>query len=395
MQPVIVKRKHTRAISRGHPWLYRQAVEERPRALRDGAAVDLVGMDRAFLGRGIWEHRGSVAARVWTVRDDERIDEALFAQRFREARLLRKAAGLPDRTEAYRVVASEGDRMPGVVVDRWGEWLTLTLQTPALEPWLDRLVAALVEAVPARGIYVKDDERSVLVHGAPCPDVLVVREPTLRARVFLEIPGKSGLFTDMREIRATVAPLLAGRSFLNLFAHTGAWSAAAAAAGAKEIVSVDLSGPYLEVAAENVELSAPGYAAHTAVKQDVFEFLSFAEREGHAFDAILIDPPTFSSSHTSGTFNVKDRYRPLVRAALRVLEPRGLLLCATNWRGIAREEFLHLLQDAAEMDGHDLRVLTVHGQPADHPVLPAFPEAAHLQVAVCATAVQPPLPWRP
>jgi 23S rRNA (cytosine1962-C5)-methyltransferase len=92
---------------------------------------------------------------------------------------------------------------------------------------------------------------------------------------------------------------------------------------------------------------------------------------------------------------VKDRYRPLVRAALRLLEPRGLLCCATNWRGISREDFLHVLQDAAGFDDHDLRVLTVLGQPADHPVVPAFPEAAYLHFAVCATAVQPPIAWRP
>ncbi len=309
--------------------------------------------------------------------------------------MLRKAAGVRGRTDAYRVVNGEGDRMPGVIVDRWGDWLTLTTQTPALEPWIDRLTTALIEAVPATGIYVKDDERSVLVHGAPCPDVHVVSEPAVRARVFIEVPGKSGLFTDMREARASTAPLLAGRRVLNLFAHTGAWSAAAAAAGAQEVVSVDLSGPYLAVADENVELSAPGYGAHTAVRQDVFEFLSFAEREGRTFDAIVIDPPTFSSSRTSGTFSVKDRYRPLVRAALRVLEPRGLLLCATNWRGISRDDFLHVLQDAAGLDDQDLRVLTVMGQPVDHPVVPAFPDAAYLHFAVCCTAVQPPLAWRP
>jgi len=117
--------------------------------------------------------------------------------------------------------------------------------------------------------------------------------------------------------------------------------------------------------------------------------------QGEEFDAILIDPPSFSSSRKSGSFNIKDRYRPLVRAALRVLAPRGLLLCATNFRGISRDDFLHLLQDAASLEEHDLRVLTVLGQPADHPVVPAFPEAAYLHFALCATAVEPPAAWRP
>ena len=395
MNPVLVQAKHIRAIARGHPWLYRQAVEERPRALRTGGATDLASTGRGFLGRGIWEEDASVACRIWTLRDDERIDEALFSQRFSEARLLRSAAGLPSRSAAYRVVNAEGDRMPGVLVDRFGDWLTLTLQTPALLPWRDRLVTALAEAVPSEGIYVKFEDDCVLLHGEPAPETLVVAEPAATVRVFPEFPGKSGLFTDMREARALVAPMLAERRFLNLFAHTGAWSAAAAAAGAKSIVSVDLSGPYLDVASQNVEFSAPGYAAHETVKSDVFRYLANAEREGETFGAILIDPPTFSSSRSSGSFNVKERYRPLVRAALRVLEPRGLLLCATNFRGISRDDFLHSLQDAAMQDANDLRVLTVLGQPADHPVLPAFPEAAYLHFALCATAVQPPVRWRP
>ena len=156
----------------------------------------------------------------------------------------------------------------------------------------------------------------------------------------------------------------------------------AARAGATEVLSVDLSAPHLDVARRNVELTCPGYAAHEVEVADVFDSLTTLARRGRTFDAVLIDPPTFSSSKRSGSWSVKDHYRPVVRAALRTLAPGGLLICATNWRGINREQFLRLIHDGAHTESVDLRVLEVHGQPADYPVLPVLPETAYLHVVV-------------
>jgi 23S rRNA (cytosine1962-C5)-methyltransferase len=154
-------------------------------------------------------------------------------------------------------------------------------------------------------------------------------------------------------------------------------------------VSVDLGQRYLETAARNVALAERPECRHEVLVADVFDTLRDFARSGRRFDAVLCDPPTFSSSRRSGAFSVKERYRPLVRASLRVLEPGGLLACATNWRGIGRDAFLRLLADAAHAEGVDLRVLTVLGQPVDHPVLPSFPEAAYLHFALCSTARRP------
>ncbi len=395
MHELLIRREHVRAISRGHPWVYRQAVRARPRDRRPGSAVDVSCEKSGFIGRGIFDPDAPIAVRMWTLRRDEVIDEGLFARRFREARLIRKAAGVRQRTDAYREVNAEGDRMPGVLVDRWGEWLTMTLQTPSLEPWSSRLVEALAETMECRGIYLRTDDGCALVHGEGAEEPLVVYEPTARVRAFPAAAAKSGLFTDMREARALVAPMLAGRRFLNLFAHTGAWSAAAARAGAEEVVSVDLSGAYLAVARENVELSAPGYGTHTTTKADAFEALRDYAAAGRTFDAIMIDPPSFSSKGGAGTFTVKDGYRPLVRAALRVLEPRGVLVCATNFRGVSRDDFMHMIQDAGQAEEADVRVLSVLGQPVDHPIVPSFPESAYLHVAVCTQAAPPRVAWRP
>jgi len=401
VRSVEIGKKDARAIARGHPWVYRQALSRRPKGLSSGDAVDISTQIRPFLGRGLYDAESGVAVRVFTRRDDEPIDRALFARRFESALQVRQAAGVAAQTDAYRLVNAEGDRFPGLLVDRFGDWLSVTYQTRALEPWTDDIADALIGAVSCEGIYLHDASGVRLLHGTPCPDELVVSEPTLRARVFPGAPGgagragKSGLFTDMREVRVLLAPMLAGRRVLNLFAHTGAFSAAAARAGAAEVTSVDLSGPYLQVAEQNVELSSPGYAAHTALKSDAFDALTKFAREERTFDAVVIDPPSFSASRRSGTFNIRERYRPLVRSAIRVLAPHGLLLCATNFRGIGRDDFMHLIHDAADADETDLRILAVLGQPVDHPIVSAFPESAHLQVVLAAVVPPPRLKWRP
>ena len=381
---VFLHPKDARAIAQGHPWVYREAIAEKPSKLRPGQVVEVAGPGRPFLGRGLYEPGAAIAVRVWTRRDDERIDEPMIVERLRAAASLREAMRIPERTDAWRVANAEGDGLPGIVVDRFGDWLALTLQSDALRTWAEPIVASLARAVPARGVYLKIGDESALVSGERCPDEIEVREPAVRMLVSPGAPGKPGLFPDLREARAAIAPALRGRSLLNLFAHTGAFSAAAAAAGAKEIVSVDLSGRYLETARRNVELNAPGFSAHETVAGDVFETLRRFAKDERRFDVIVCDPPSFSTSKSTGAFSVRDDYRPLVRAALRVLAAGGIACFSTNFRGVTRDQFLRTLHDGAEMEGVALRVLTVLGQPADFPVQPLMPEAAYLHFAICA-----------
>ncbi len=378
---------HARAISIGHPWVYRQAIAQKPKELKPGDVVEMATDARGFLGRGVYEGDASVPVRVWTRDVAERVDGSLVRSRLRQAIALREAAGVPARATAWRVVNGEGDRLPGVLVERWGEWTSVTLQGAAMQTrhWGERVLAAVASELPSRGVYFRDDEMAQLVAGEAAPEELWVKEPTGEFAVHLTKPGKPGLFTDMREIRALFTPTLKGRSFLNLFAHTGAFSGAAAAAGAAEIVSVDLSKNFLETARANVGRNTPSGATvkHETIAADVFETLRGLASSDRRFDAVFVDPPTFSSSKKSGAFNVKDEYRPLIRASIRVLKPGGLLLAATNWRGVDREEFLRMLHDAAEVEDADLRILSALGQPADYPSVAMVPETRHLEVALC------------
>lgn len=396
MHRVRIHTKDARAIAQGHPWVYREAIAERPRGLRTGAEVDVATAESDFVARGIYDADAPVAVRVWTRDRGERVDAATVARRARDAAAARERLGIPDATDAYRVVHGEADGLPGVLADRWESHLVVTLQGAALARIERMIVDGLLAALPADGVHVHT-ERGSGPHGDggpesgahhaagdPAPEETTVREPSGR---FIVRPAgtKPGLFTDMRDVRTALAPLTRGHAFLNLFAHTGAFSAAAAAAGAAQVVSVDLSRPYLEIARRNVALNAPA-AAHEVVADDVFDTLRAFGAAGRRFGVVLADPPTFSSSRSTGAFNVRDHYRSLARGCLRVLEPGGLFVAASNWRALGTDDFLRTLHDAAEAERATLRVVSVMGQAADHPSLAMVPETRHLRVAFCLAA---------
>jgi 23S rRNA (cytosine1962-C5)-methyltransferase len=345
--------------------------------------VDVGTAEHDFVARGVYDPGAAVAVRVWTRDRGEFLDAGLVARRIREAAAVRERAGLADETDAYRLVHGESDFLPGILVDRWGEHLSVTLQGDAVRRWERTVLDGLAAAVPSAGVYVRDDDESRLVAGEPLTGEFVVREPTGRYLARIDQPGKPGVFTDMRDVRRALAPRLAGRSFLNLFAHTGAFSGCAAAAKASQIVSVDLSRQALDVARRNVETNGKG-TPHEIVAADVFETLRGFAQARRNFDVILADPPTFSSSKSSGAFNVKDHYRSLARGAIRVTAPGGLFVASTNFRGTDTEQFLRILHDAAEAERVRLRVLAVHGQAPDHPSLAMVPETRHLRVAFCS-----------
>ena len=374
--------KDARAIGRGHPWVYRQAVGRRRQKLSRGTVVELVGPDGHFLGRGLFDPGSAIAVRVWTRDPRESIDAHLLARRIAQAHARRVRFGIPERTDVYRIANAEGDDLPGLLIERYGAYVSVELQSPALRRMRKAIAGAVQATLPCAGAVLRDGDETTQLFGEPVPEECTVREPTAQLVARVGAPGKTGVFMDMREVRVRLATLSAGRRVLNLFAHTGAFSACAAGAGATEVVSVDLSGHYLEYARRNVELTAPNFDAHETIAGDVFRTLADLAREERRFDLVIADPPSFSTSREGGSFQADKRYPELVKGVLRVLGPGGLLIAATNHRGTTQEQFLRRLHDGAHALRRSLRVHEVHGQPADYPVLPVLPETAHLLVVV-------------
>lgn len=370
-------------LQRGFPWVYRDELTAGDTQRPPGSVVRLRAPDGGPLGTGIWSGAGKVAVRVWRS-DHGPIDAALVRARLLAARQRRV---LPAETDAWRWVHGENDDMSGVRVDVWGSHLAIALEDPSMAVLLPVLVEALVELGAPKAIWRADrpvDEPQDAVGGrgliwghADSPE-LVVRERGLR---FLVRPGAShdvGLFCDMRQARQWLEPHLPGRRVLNLFAHTGAFSVLAAARGASEVTTVDLSGPWLARARQNMALNGLDPEVHRWMEDDAIAALDHLRRKGERFDLVIADPPSFSHG-PRGEWSVSRDLGRLVAACCRVLQPQGWLMVASNHGGLSPKDFGAMIQSGALRADTPLRLLHEAGTPLDFPAALSFPESRYLK----------------
>ena len=374
-------------LRKGFDWVY--PAEVTAGRATPGQVVRLQSASGDVLGTAIADE-GWIAARRF--RDDAGpIDGALLDARVRAAHDLRQRVlrGAGD-TRAYRLVNGENDDLPGIRVDVWAAHLVVSLDSPSLLGLLDPLVDSLAFLRPESvHLAFRPDPRDRdrvwprppgLVRGADPGDVVV----TERGLSFLVTPGAGskdvGLFPDMRDNRAWLEPHWQGRTLLNLFAHTCAFSVFAAKAGATT-VSVDLSPHYLERGAANFRLN--GLDPQELLAEDAFKALDRFRRTGRHFDVVILDPPGHSHGK-DGAWSGEQDYARLVAAALRVLVPGGWLVAASNLGSVSPHRFQGMLLDGARRSGHTLRLLHDGQQAPDFPASLDFPEGRYLKFMVCA-----------
>jgi 23S rRNA (cytosine1962-C5)-methyltransferase len=291
------------------------------------------------------------------------------------------------------VVHAEGDALPGVTVDRYGEHLVAHLYTPAIEPYRDALYDALTEVWRPRAIYEQQRYRpqtgegprapATLARGEVAPVELEVREGGLAFVVDVTAPLGTGLFLDLREGRQSVAARARGRRVLNLFSYTGAFSVYAASAGATEIVAVDLAPKAHARARRNLAANNLPEAPHELIVGDAFKVLAKLAERGRRFDLIVLDPPSFAQAK-GRVFSVHRDYRELVEACLAVAAPGALLAAVSNTLKISAEEIDRAVGDAAGRARRTVRVVERRGLPPDFPVPAGFLEGHYLKFFLCA-----------
>jgi len=376
-------------LRRGFPWVYRNEVLGRTGHVQPGAVVEIRAREGDLLGVGIWDDAHVEVRRFRS--DAGAIDGDLLLARVRRARARR---ALPPETDAYRWVHAENDDLPGIRVDVWGAHLVVSLSSPALLGLLEPLCDALSAEHPAHAIWLQwrlhdEDTRDVTglpvgrVRGAPGADEVEVevRERGLRAGVRPWEGHDVGMYCDMRDLRAWMEPHWAGRSVLNLFAHTAMFSVAAARAGARGTASVDLSRAFLDRAEANFRRNGLDPAVHRFIAEDSFKALDGFRRKGELFDVVIVDPPSFSHS-AAGKFSVAQDLGRLVGAALRVLSPDGWLIVASNLGSMAPREFQKHILAGSHKVGRPLHLVHQGNQPIDFPSALDFPESRYLKAWV-------------
>jgi 23S rRNA (cytosine1962-C5)-methyltransferase len=383
-------------LAAGHPWVYRNHVRVANR-LASGEWVRLrCGGLTAF---GLWDAQSAIAVRVFS---RNLVPDAAWAQeRVWEAWEGRAALrdGEPP-TSAFRWIYGEGDGLPGLVVDRYGDYVVLQTYADSLRSVVPLVAPALRVCDPSlRGALLRerptaDDpgaERAEADDAPPArlrtlwgeapPADLVVQEHGLRFLADLFQGQKTGLFLDHRENRRTVEGLAGGRSVLNCFAYTGGFSLYALRGGAAEVTSVDVGKGLAEAAAANLALNKLDARRHQFLTEDCFALLDGYAKAGRRFDMVILDPPSFARQK-SNLHAALRAYARVNSLALRCIHPGGLLVSASCTSQVSPEAFRTMLGEAAGQAGVRLQIVHESGQPVDHPVPAGFPEGRYLKFAV-------------
>lgn len=385
-----------RMLALGHPWVIADNHTRKWPQGRLGEVIALVDDKGACLAMALLDPADRIVARVLSC-GPEGITRSWLGGQLRRALALRAAhADLAD-SSAYRLVNSEGDGLPGLTVDRYGDYLMIQLYTPAWKPYLEHLVAELQLLLAPRGIYEKfrpqqtrslaadqpDKKFSRLLKGEPVRGKLTVLENGLNFLVDLETGLNTGLFLDQRRNRRDLMQRVVGKRVLNLFAFTGAFSVVAAAAGAERVCSVDASAAYLDWARDNFGANRLNPKRHEFVTGDCFAVLEELQRQNRQFDLILMDPPSFSTTGKS-RFTTRGGTAELVALALALLPTGGLLITSSNHQKVELAEYLKELRRGALQAQCDLSVVQTLGQPEDFPFTVTCPEGRYLKYVIAA-----------
>lgn len=383
--PEIVLRKgKEQSLERLHPWVFSGAVAHLPETVEEGDTVKVVSSAGKVIGTGHYQI-GSITVRIlaW---GDAAVDAALYGERLNAAYELRRALKLINRhNNAYRLVHGEGDFLPGLVVDVYGDTAVLQAHSPGMHFARDIIAAELVNLPDAgiKNVYYKSETTlPYKAHLDPQNQYIigqfstnVAEENGLKFHVDWLKGQKTGFFVDQRDNRALLEKYSHNRKVLNMFCYTGGFSVYALRGGAELVHSVDSSAKAIALTDDNVRLNFPDDTRHSSYAEDAFKFLSAMDTP---YDLIILDPPAFAK-HRSALKNALIGYRKLNAKAFEKIAPGGILFTFSCSQAVSREQFRLAVFSAAAQSRRKVRILHQLTQPADHPVNIYHPEGEYLK----------------
>ncbi len=385
--PVItLKRGKEDSLRRFHPWVFSGAVAQMPDGIEEGDVVEVHAAGGELLGIGHYQI-GSIVVRMLEFGRTRAIDHQFFTERLIAAFDLRRTLNLiREDNNAYRLVHGEGDFLPGLVVDIYGNTAVVQAHSPGMHFCRDIIARALTEipGLPVSNVYYKSettlpykahlDPQNEYIIGSYSGSVAI--ENGMSFNIDWLRGQKTGFFVDQRDNRSLLRQYSCGRRVLNMFCYTGGFSVYALRGGAKLVHSVDSSGKAIELTRANVEMNFPEATNHEAFAVDAFKYL--ADIEKGQYDLIILDPPAFAK-HRSALRNALIGYRRLNARAIEQIAPGGILFTFSCSQAVSREQFRLAVFTAAASTGRKVRILHQLTQPADHPINIYHPEGEYLK----------------
>jgi 23S rRNA (cytosine1962-C5)-methyltransferase len=378
-----------------HPWVFSGAIGglEGPQP-EPGQLVDVVDAGGEWLATAYYNPHSQIRARILTWDQGQAIDRAFWLERFEWALALRRSLALEPETSACRLVNAEADSLPGLIVDRYGDYLVMQCLTAGIDRRKGELVSILNELIAPTGIIERSDagvrkkeglkKESGLRSGVAPPASLTIIENGIVMQADLFQGHKTGLYLDQRENRSLVGQsrFVTGGDILNVFAYTGGFGLYAARAGAASITNIEQSAALLEVARANMRLNEPERDQDVYLPGDAFELLRQLRDAGRSYDMVILDPPKFASSQKD-VLRASRGYKDLNLQALHLLKPGGFLATFSCSGHIDLDLFQKILFAAAIDSGRYVQILHYLTQGPDHPIAATFPESAYLKGFLC------------
>ena len=380
-----LKRGKEESLKRFHPWVFSGAIHRADDGIEEGELVRVVTEKGDFIAVGHYQ-QGSIAVRVLTF-SDVAINDEFWKSRLSSALQMRLAIGIADNADnnTYRLVHGEGDLLPGLIIDVYGETAVMQAHSIGMHLCRKEIAHALNEVMGGRvkHIYYKSEttlpfkadlgQENGFIYGGSDENVAI--ENGLKFYVDWLRGQKTGFFVDQRDNRSLLEQFAKDKRVLNMFCYTGGFSFYAMRGGAQLVHSVDSSAKAIELTNRNVELNFPGDSRHQAICEDAFKYL---EEAGDQYDLIILDPPAFAK-HRGALHHALKGYTRLNNKAFQKIQPGGILFTFSCSQVVMKDNFRNAVFTAAAQAGRKVRILHQLHQPADHPINIYHPEGEYLK----------------
>ena len=380
---IVLKKPPQGSLRLGHSWIYKNQIKEVLDSASPGELVDVITEKSRFLGRGYWNPKSEISIRLLT-REDEPIDQRFICRALQKA--IRFRERLVSETNAYRVVSSEADSLPGLVVDRYGEILVVQFLTLGMDKLRDWVVEALNEVLPNRGIFERSDSSSRKLEGLEekvgwlqknCDDEVVIYEKDIQMAVHFGAGHKTGLYLDQRENRFLMRQWQKSGRVLDAFCYEAGFGLHLAKEGC-QVTSIDIQKESIQRAEEHRKRNHLDPSQLELKVQNVFEVLKDYERQKEMFDLVILDPPSFAKQK-SALGGALAGYKEIVIRSMKLLKEAGSLAVFSCAYHVDENLLIQVCLHAAADSKKNLRVLKFLKQASDHPINPFIPETYYLK----------------
>lgn len=386
---IILHETREKSLKRRHPWIFSKAVKEVVNPPENGADIDIYAADGSFLARASYSPNSQIRARVWSFNAEEKIDQLFFERKIREAAEARTLMLEETGMSACRLVDAESDGLPGLIIDRYNNFLVLEVLSAGAEYHLKDITSALRNIYPDDNIYERSDvevrtkegleSRKGVIYGEEPPEELAIKENGgMQILVNIKEGHKTGYYLDQRDNRAALSKYCKGKSVLNCFSYTGGFSLYALRGRAKSVANVDVSQKALDIAKKNIVLNHLDPGRVKFIREDVFAFLRKEKKAGHTYDVIVLDPPKFAESKSQLDKACRG-YKDINMIAASIINPGGYLMTYSCSGHMTPDLFQKVVADALLDAGRDGQIVEFLTQASDHPVALPYPEALYLK----------------